>query len=660
MIDFKKELNKGQYEVASSGDGPVLVLAGAGSGKTRALTYRVAYLIEQKVDPSRILLLTFTNKAAHEMMTRVDALVKDSKLSKKVWGGTFHHVAHRLLRKMGSAVGLKNNFIILDREDSKDLLKRITKGMADASGKRLPQPGLFLEVISYAVSAQVSIEDALIRKFPDGLDRIELFTRVAQEYEARKKQGQLVDFDDLLLYWLRLLNLPKVREKMQGLWEYILVDEYQDTNVVQDTIVRILGEKHKNVLVVGDDAQSIYSFRAADISNILNFPKAFPNTKTIRLEENYRSTPEILEVANHLISQNERQFKKELFTTQESSVKPELMVAQDPSEEAEMVTERIIALENEGVDLSNIAVLFRAAHQSQELELELNRRAIPYEMRGGIRFFERAHIKDALAYVKIVANIQDEVSWSRILQLYEGIGDAGAQKIIVQVRECGTWESVQNQTMTLGANAAKGWGAFMKHIGIILPKVSDGPAELLRAVAKSYREYAISAFTDYKDRLDDLEQFALFAERYDDVDDFLAETTLQEAFAVRPGTESKDEKGVVLSTIHQAKGLEWHTVFITHLTQNSIPHPKAMMEKDGLEEERRLMYVAITRAQRRLYLLYPLSTSRYTVGLNQPSQFLQEIDPQMLNGTLELDDSERYINVDEDGNRSYLPSIDRL
>lgn len=666
MIDFKKELNPAQYEVVTGATGPALVLAGAGSGKTRTLVYRVAYLLEQGVKPERILLLTFTNKAAHEMLSRVNELMHNTDLSgelrqaKGLYGGTFHSVAHRLLRTMGSAVGLAKNFTILDREDSKELLKRIIKENAGAENKkRLPQPGIALEVIGYAVNAQCSMEEALLKKYPDGVDKLHFFQRVAAQYEEKKKRGNLIDFDDMLLYWLRLLSLPRIKEKLCGLWDYILVDEYQDTNAVQDAIVRILASRHKNLLVVGDDAQSIYSFRAANIENILNFPKNFPDAKVFKLEENYRSTPEILNVANHVISQNEAQFKKKLFTGVENFLKPEVLISQDAGEEASGIADRIIALEDEGVPLRNMAILFRAAHHSQALELELNSRGIPYEMRGGLRFFERAHIKDMLSFVRLVANPSDEASWFRVLPLHEGIGEVTAQKIIGSALALKEWDAILTAPTELGQAAGSGFSNFKKVVGAGLQEKAGGASAIIRAIKKHYYDYLKLTYPDYKERMDDLEQLALFAESYDDLDTFLAETTLQEAFALRPQKGRDSESGVVLSTIHQAKGLEWHTVFVISLTNNSLPHPKAMYEEGGLEEERRLFYVAITRAQRRLYLTYPISSSRYSVSLNQPSQFLQEIKKELLSGDLEDDEEESFINIDKDGNRSYLPSIDK-
>ena len=677
MIDFKKELNKAQYEVVTAPKGPALVLAGAGSGKTRTLVYRVAYLLEQGVLPERILLLTFTNKAAHEMLSRVAELIQRSEKTKKteprtvhdrkvgtgtgVWGGTFHHVAHRLLRKMGSAVGLKSNFTILDREDSKDALKRILKEfLQQMHGKRLPQPGIVLEVISYAANAQVPLAEAIEKKYPDGARILPVLEAVALRYEERKRRSNALDFDDLLKYWLALLKKPALLKKLSGLWEYILVDEYQDTNTVQDEIVRLLASAHHNLLVVGDDAQSIYSFRAANIENILQFPKNFPEAKTYKLEENYRSSPEILDVANNIIEKNTAQFQKKLFTGQENFIKPELLIAQDSEEEAGMIADRIGAIENESVPLDRIAVLFRAAHQSQSLELELNKRSIPYEMRGGLRFFERAHIKDMLAYMRLLANPADEQAWFRVLSLHEGIGDVTAEKIIGAAAGKTEWKQIVTLEPPLSTTAQKGWRDFGKTMRSALAESDMAPGAMLRAVKPHYREYLTLQFSDFRDRLDDLEQLALFADRYDDLDTFVAETSLQEAFALRGSGGHSKEPAVVLSTIHQAKGLEWNTVFVLQLTGASLPHPKAAMEEGGLEEERRLFYVAVTRAQRRLYLSYPLSSSRFSISLNQPSQFLRELDQKLIVGKLENNDEERYIDVDDDTERGFLPSIDKL
>jgi DNA helicase-2/ATP-dependent DNA helicase PcrA len=660
-IDYASELNEQQLAVVTSKPGPALVLAGAGSGKTRTLIYRLSWLIDNGFAKDRILLLTFTNKAAKEMMSRADQLLKGKGGHKQFWGGTFHSTANRLLRTYSKLLQLKPNFTILDTDDSNSLIKSAMREFAGSKPTvKKPSPALVHDVISYSRNSGQSIEKAVELKYPELVKEIEFIEKVATEYERKKRASGSLDFDDLLIYWLKLLQNAQWRPIITKHWDYILVDEYQDTNWIQDQIVRLLADKHHNILVVGDDAQSIYSFRAAQIENILQFPKQFPETQVYRLERNYRSTPEILELANEVIEKNTKQFKKKLFTKEEGFTKPELVVAQDSGEEARWIAERILALENEGVDLANIAVLFRAAHHSQELELQLNKRSIPYEMRGGLKFFERAHIKDMLSYLRLIANSQDEAAWLRVLLLQPGIGEVAAQKIILSVSQVDTLEQALGLSLPLSSQAQAGWQGLKKHLakGLTVQKEFT-VGSLIRLLLPDYAQYLSAAYADYRQRIDDLEQFATFADHYKDLLEFLAEMSLQENFAIRGTDDTKHESSVVLSTVHQAKGLEWHAVFILNVSDKSFPHPRAAREPGGIEEERRLFYVAITRAKRRLYLSYPISGSSYSLSLNQPSDFIREINQRLLSGDNFSHDSD-IIEIGSDGERSFLPSIDRL
>lgn len=661
-IDFKSQLNSEQYEVVSTSKGPHLVLAGAGSGKTRTLTYRAAWLIDQGVDPARILLLTFTNKAANEMILRVRNLLKIKKDAKfPLWGGTFHSVANRLLRFYGKEIGIEPNFTILDSDDSESLIKMISKEMlVNMSPKNRPSASLFKETISFATNSKLSIKDALDTKFPEWMPLLEIFEKVAGEYKRRKKESNVLDFDDLLVYWKVLTEHPVASKKLQDKWDYILVDEYQDTNTIQAEIIFNLSQKHKNILAVGDDAQSIYSFRAADIKNILEFPDKFEGTKVHKLETNYRSTPEILDLANNIIKENNYQFAKDLKAVKESHVRPQLAALMSHNQEASYIADNIENLVERGLNPQDIAVLFRASSNSRALEMELNRRGINYEMRGGIRFFERAHVKDVLAYLKILGNFRDEVSWMRVLHMYEGIGAVTAQMIYQKIAELDKLDDILDFKMSIATKAASSWSELVAVFDALIRHKEENLSKILTIIIDQYAAYLVSKYTDYKYRQDDLEQLALFATEYDSLELFLNEISLQESYSAQQNRE-QNKNAVVLSTVHQAKGLEWPAVFVMSMTDQSFPHPLSVSEEER-EEERRLFYVAVTRAAKYLFLTYPLAMIRYD-GLKQmkPSPFIRDIDSQLLqyndlarSATYSEEDGVQY-EPEEGG---FLPSVD--
>jgi DNA helicase-2/ATP-dependent DNA helicase PcrA len=635
-IDYRKELNDEQLDVVIHGDGPCLVLAGAGSGKTRTITYRVAYLIEQGIAPEHILLLTFTNKAAREMLSRVDALLGTQthglparrSFREGGWGGTFHSVANRMLRMYAQAVQHTPNFTILDQEDAKDLVTLCTKELGiDPKERRFPSPSILHGLVSYARNAAKTMQEAVERKHPHFFDLLPTLEQIAERYEARKREINAMDFDDLLLLLRKLLTeRPDIHDRLANQFQYILVDEYQDTNVIQAEIVRALASVHGNLLVVGDDAQSIYSFRAAEIRNILAFPKLYSGARVFRLTTNYRSTPEILGLANSVIAQNRDQFQKKLTAVHGSREKPQLVPMQNAQEEARYIAERLLLLRDEGMKLNAMAVLFRAAFLSQALEFELMKRDVPYDYRGGMKFFERAHIKDVVAHLRVIANHKDEMAWMRVLGLQPGFGLVTSEKVIGALRSFETLEQVLDAPFSLGARAEQGWRSCW---GVIQKAAAcDGRAsDMIRAViAGSYRDYLETEYQDYRDRLDDLEQFALFAEGAKDLKSFLDEVSLTETFGARgPQLGTEDEERVVLSTIHQAKGLEWDAVFVMGLTDSAFPNPRALEEDGGIEEERRLFYVASTRARRYLFLTYAVSSGYDTLVMNRPSRFVQEL-----------------------------------
>jgi len=596
------------------GEGPCLVLSGPGSGKTKTLVHRAAYLIEKGVSPSRIILITFTKKAAREMLSRIKVLT--GKEGEKVYGGTFHHIGNLYLRRYANEAGLAPRFTILDEEDSKNLLSIILKEKGE---KNLPKAPVVQKIISLSINSQKKIEEVVENFFPYlDKDTAENVSGVYELYRKRKEEGNLVDYDDLLLKWKELLLYPGVGEKISSDFLYILVDEYQDTNVLQDEIVEMLGRTNKNILVVGDDAQSIYSFRAADIGNILRFPKKYPDAKIFKLEDNYRSVPEILQMANRLIENNTEKLEKKLRSSLSSGKEPVIRSFSTAYEQARYIAD-IIERKSE---LSETAVLFRAHYQSIELEVELVKRNIPYVLRGGPRFFEKFHVKDLLAFLKILSNHRDETSWQRILTRIEGVGEVYAGKIVERIYQCENLESAMSREEEVFSLFAKEdikkelqgmFTAFRESIGKTAPKAVDN------FMNNFYEKYLHYTFEDARERKNDLKRVKELAENYESIEDMLAEFSLSEDYR----DEERGSDKVTLSSVHQAKGLEWETVFIISLKDGYFPHGKAL-EEGLVEEERRLFYVAITRCKRELFLTYPVYDFKEKESL-LPSRFLREI-----------------------------------
>lgn len=636
-IDYQKELNKEQYRVIQEASGPSLILAGAGSGKTRTLVYLTAYLLEKGVAPHNIMLVTFTNKAAREMLHRTEMLLKYP--PKGLWGGTFHHLANLILKKYAHLLGYKNNFLILDDADAKTFLKRcIAELKIDANKRYFPKADLIHTIISFSKNSQRSIREVIGEKFshidPQIIHQIE---KIDSHYHNKKKKANVMDFDDLLINWRNLLlHNSDIARSLSSQFHYILVDEYQDTNTLQAEIIERLSVVHRNVIVVGDDAQSIYSFRAANIDNILNFPKVYPEAKIFTLETNYRSTPEILNLANSSIQHNRLQYKKNLKSMKKNAMKPALVPLSDADEQAVFVCQKVIDLLEEGRSLNHIAVLFRSTYQALELEIELNKRNIPYEIRGGIRFFEQAHIKDILSYLRILSNPHDELSWMRILQLYPGIGISTAQTIWENIEKSASLEDILHISITLPERAQQGYRQLKKTLNNIFKiyREHEGRnviSSIIDAILHGgYRQYLESTFENAQERREDLEQLANFSLRFKKLDEFLSEVSLSEAFKGQSYTSETDtpDERLILTTIHQAKGLEWQTVFLIGLVEGQFPHRHTFYRPNELEEERRLFYVAVTRAKDELYLTYPIISSSYRTGqyINHPSPFLKEID----------------------------------
>src|SRR2546423_10042043 len=614
-IDYAAELNKQQLAAVTAPPGPLLVIAGAGSGKTRTLTYRVAYLLENGVDARNILLLTFTNKAARQMLDRVSNLLPVDAAG--IWGGTFHSIGNRMLRRHGSALGYSSGFTIMDREDQKDLIATVVASSGiDPKEMRFPKADVLADIFSFVVNTERPIEELLAEKFPYFLPLLEAIKDVQARYERRKKSTNSLDFDDLLEKTLRMLNEhEEIAAFYRRQFQFILVDEYQDTNKIQADFIDTLAAEHQNVMVVGDDAQSIYSWRGANFQNILAFPQRYPNAQVYKIELNYRSVPEILEVANAAIAANVKQFRKNLSATRlTNSVKPAVVALNNGAEQAQFVAQRILELRDEGIELDQIAVLYRAHYHAVELQLELSRRGIPYQITSGIRFFEQAHIKDVAAFLRFVANPRDEVAFKRMVRLLRGIGGKSAENLwrgwedsLAKEGEIVSWRE-RLLAMSVGTRARKSRGQPGHNPDEIAPNgLPNPPSEMIASVVEAiYDDYAKANFTNYELRKEDLNQLAAFARQFRDVHEFLSQLALiSNVDAEAAPNQSHDQEAVHLSSVHQAKGLEFHTVFIIWLTDGMFPSARSLDTRDALEEERRLFYVAITRAKDELYLTYP-------------------------------------------------------
>jgi len=633
-IAFDQELNPQQLAVVQSGDGPVLVIAGAGSGKTRTLTYRVSYLIERGIDPYRILLVTFTNKAAREMLSRVAALVPSD--IGKLWGGTFHHIANRILRVNAARIGLQQNFTILDQQDATDLLNSCFTdlGYKKKSGL-MPQGAVLARIFSLARNTRTAVEQLLERRYPYFLEHAGEIQVMYNHYAEKKKKLNLVDFDDLLTYWLQLMEEdPSLREFYAQRFQHILVDEYQDTNKLQADIIDAVAGTQQNLMVVGDDSQSIYAFRGANFANIMDFPRRYPAAKIFKLEYNYRSSPEILQLANQSITRNEKQFHKELKAQRVSGVQPAGLLFDTVIQQACGVTDKIREFIAQGIHPGEIAVLYRAHYHSMELQMQLTRTGIPFEIRSGIRFFEQAHIKDIACYLRLLINPFDEVAWKRILQLLPKIGTVRAQKIWDAVSAAGSPLEAflsGNLEAVVPAAARPYWEQLCS---VMRPLVQMGPETspgiLIKTVFEGgYEEYLRIKYHDPAGRAEDIERFMDFAYHYDRLEDFLAELALLTSVTAENVPAEEDRETVKLSTIHQAKGLEWPVVFIISLTEGSFPNPKNIDSQDDEEEERRLFYVAVTRARDYLFLCSPLHSDHHgAVTMMKPSRFVREIPEQ--------------------------------
>ena len=635
QIDYEAELNDAQRAAVTALPGPALVIAGAGSGKTRTLTYRVAYLLEQGVPADRILLLTFTNKAAKEMMGRVTDLIGQD--MSELWGGTFHSIGHRVLRRHAEALGFNRSFTIQDREDAKGLVNAcIAEAEIDVKATRFPKPDVVGDIGSLALNKQQTVREVIEERYPWFEPLSAQIEDVLTRYTARKQAQGLMDFDDLLVLWLKLLKEhEEVRELYQKRFQFVLVDEYQDTNQLQAELIDLLGERYKNVMVVGDDSQSIYSWRGANYENIIEFPKRYPKAQVYKIETNYRSTPEILQLANAAIAANTRQFAKELAASRGPGEKPVLAVCSAADEQAAFVAQRALELREEGIELNDMAVLYRSHFHALEMQLELTRRNIPFSITSGIRFFEQAHIKDVTSYLKWLANPRDEQAFKRLALMLPGVGGKTAMKLWDQFLTAHTDTTPMAETLQRCAAVPKKakvpWAQFSATVSQLEsePVIGDAGKMIELIVEAGYDAYVEANYDKAPQRLDDIEQLGVFARQYETLETFLAELALLTNVEAEQDRAEQDNEKIRLSTIHQAKGLEFKVVFVVMLCDGMFPSNRSLDSLDGEEEERRLFYVAITRAQDELYLSYPMIRTVAGGGsddmIQQPSRFLNEL-----------------------------------
>ncbi len=640
-------MNDQQHAAVTSPKGPSLVIAGAGAGKTRTLTYRVAYLLEQGIPADRILLLTFTNKAAREMMQRVGDLLGNE--ASVVWGGTFHSIGARMLRRHGTCLGFGQDFSIMDREDAVDLLSTcVAVSGIDVKATRFPKPKVLADIFSLVANKQSTMEILLEKQFPYFAHLTREMEQVMELYRERKQTNNMMDFDDLLGLWLVMLRQnSEILEQYQQQFQFVLVDEYQDTNRIQSNLVDLIGARHQNVMVVGDDSQSIYSWRGAHFANIFEFPKRYADAIVHKIETNYRSTPQILNFANAVIQSNAQQFSKQLEPARPAGQKPMVIVTNDAHEQAMFVAQKALELRDEGIELDEMAILYRSHFHAMELQMELTSRNIPFSITSGIRFFEQAHIKDVTASIKLMTNPADELSFKRVVKLMPGIGARTADTLwhlfqggLANTPSTGNADTLPPRSLMPGIQccipkvpkkSGEAWTQFQATMEQMeAPKIRGSTAAMIRHIMDAgYEDYLKSEYSNFRNRMEDLEQLAVYSQQFETPETFLTQLALETDLA--PGRKqemSQDEERIRLSTIHQAKGLEFKVVFVIMLCEGLFPSERSTENPDSEEEERRLFYVASTRAMDELYLCYPLMrfSQRGTGDFMQtPSRFLAEL-----------------------------------
>jgi len=628
-VNYEADLNEAQLSAVTTKTGPVLVIAGAGSGKTKTLTYRVARLIEDGINPENILLLTFTKKAAAEMLNRA-ALVLDNRCE-KVAGGTFHSFANIILRRYSQLLKLKNNFTIMDKTDCEDIINHLTGQLYPKKEKRFPKKSTILEIYSKSVNKETPTKQIIEEEFPQFAHCTDKIIEIHKAYVAYKRENSVLDYDDLLLYVKLLLeNNDNLRKKLSNQYQYIMVDEYQDTNTLQADVIKLLASEHHNIMAVGDDAQSIYSFRGANYRNILDFPKLFEGTKIIKLEQNYRSTQNILKFTNAIISKAKEKYAKTLFSDIQSPVVPALICAKNTQMEADFICQRILELLDEDISLSDICVLTRNARMSYSLEIELSKRAIPFQKFGGSKFMETAHIKDIVAHLRVLINPDDVVSLNRILLLLRGVGAATVNSIIPAVKG-GLNPDIKLLPAKKAANIVPLFRTLEKLRSSMLAKK---PSDIVEEVIRYYKPVLKDKYDDFSKREKDLEHFQYLSGQYSNLEDFISDMALEPPDASVEGMykNNSDDEALTISTIHSAKGLEWDTVFIIGAVDGRFPSAYSFNSEEEMDEELRLMYVAATRAKNNLYITYPVDMYDYSMNmvLSKPSRFLDGIPDDVL------------------------------
>ncbi|NQU19024.1 ATP-dependent helicase [bacterium] len=623
-INFKNILNPSQYKAVTTLEGPLLVVAGAGTGKTRVIEYRVLNLILSGVKPSSILLLTFTRKASREMIDRASC---HNKLCQQVEGGTFHSFAYKIIKQYRKVLGFKNNISFLDEADSADALHLLSTKLGFLDRKiRFPKKNTLKNIISMSINRSVNITTVLEKDCPHFLDLKGDIEKLHKAYIDYKVNHLFIDYDDMLLYLKFLLERDEILEKISSRFSYIMVDEFQDTNKLQAEIVYLLGKIHQNVMVVGDDTQSIYSFRGAYYKNMFEFPKRFANCKILKLEHNYRSTQPILDVANATIEGEKQKYTKVLFTVNKEGVMPELNFFKDSQREADFIANKIKQLYDQGIEFSSIGVLYRSNHNSLPLQLALSRLDIPFIVYGGIRFVETAHVKDVLSFVKVLQNKHDELAWNRILMLLEGVGPRTAEKIYQCILNSHSLDVAFKEFLS-----DKKFSKELKRLLKLFHKFKDKDLNItsrLRLIKDFYFPIMKKKFDNYHLRSDDLRSLIQISSEYRTVEEFLVDFVALEAperSMVDMFQKKSDERPIVLSTIHSAKGLEWEAVFIISLMEGCLPVSYSLEDEESIEEERRLLYVAVTRAKSRLFLsMHNQGQNGGIFSFNRLSRFINE------------------------------------
>jgi len=624
-VNYEQELNPSQLEAVKTQKGSILVIAGAGTGKTKTLTYRCARLIEDGILPENILLLTFTKKASKEMLSRA-ALVLDERCE-RVAGGTFHSFANMILRKYAQNLGLKNNFTIMDSIDCEDIISHITNTLFPKKEKRFPKKSTILEIYSKSVNKETLVKEIIEKEYFNFLDCTDKIIEIHKAYVKYKRENSILDYDDLLLYLKFLMeDNENIRKKLSNTYKYIMVDEYQDTNTLQADIIKLLASEHNNIMAVGDDSQSIYAFRGANYKNILDFPNIFPNTKIIKLEQNYRSNQNILNLTNAIISKATEGYKKELFSDIISPIKPAIIRAINSQIEAQFVCQKILELLDEDISLNDICVLARNARMSYQLEIELAKCNIPYQKFGGPKFLEAAHIKDIIAHLRIILNSDDTISLNRILLLLKGIGAKAVNQIIPFMQQ-----KNYNQKL-LPSKYSTSLSPLFKLL-IQNDENNYTVQELVDKIIEYYKPLMKEKYDDWQKREKDLEHFSYLSSQYKKLDSFLSDLALEPPEASVEGMYKKNIKDdcLTISTIHSAKGLEWDSVFIIGAVDGRFPSAYSFNSTSEMEEELRLMYVATTRVKNNLFISYPIDMYDYSTQmiLTKPSRFLDDLQPDL-------------------------------